>query len=67
MYDPYYEIPEAQASAYARYEFFWGDTPPFRQPLPKPVKKFFERLWVDLDGVVNDLKNRYRRPRPFKA
>jgi len=58
---------KAQKTADAYYEFFWGDNPPFKQPLPKPVKKFFERLWLDLDTGVNNMKDRYHRPRPFVA
>ena len=58
---------KAQTTADSSYDFFWGDKNPFPQTLPKKVRKFFERLWLDLDTGVNNIKNRYARPRPFIA
>lgn len=58
---------KAQITADSSYDFFWGDKSPFPQPLPKEVKKFFERLSTDRDTAVTNMKERYGRPRPFIA
>jgi acid phosphatase (class A) len=58
---------KSQATAGSNYDSFWGEKSLFPKPLPKEVEKFFNRLSVDLDGAVTNMKERYRRPRPFVA
>jgi acid phosphatase (class A) len=58
---------KAKVTAEATYDSFWGGKSPFPQPLPAEVKDFFDRLTLDLDSAVTEMKDRYARPRPFKA
>ncbi len=58
---------KANATANFTYDSLWGARSPFPQPLPAGVKKFFDRLASDLESAVTAMKDRYRRPRPFKA
>lgn len=58
---------KAKLTAAADYDSFWGEKSPFSKPMPAEVKKFFERLTLDLDSAVNEMKGRYQRLRPFKA
>ena len=51
----------------AHYDYFWGEKNPFTAPLPAEVKEFFKRLASDLEPAVDNMKDRYRRLRPFKA
>jgi acid phosphatase (class A) len=57
----------ANLTADVDYDYFWGAKPLFPKPLPPEVKKFLDRLYSDLEGAVTNLKDRYRRPRPYKA
>ncbi len=52
-------------TAVETYDAFWGARSPFPEPLPSEVKEFFERLASDLEEAVNNIKNRYQRPRPY--
>ncbi len=58
---------KAKKTAKAGYEFFWGEKDPFPSPLPPEAKTFFNNLSSDLEDSVTNMKERYRRPRPFKA
>ncbi|MCM2268018.1 MAG: phosphatase PAP2 family protein [Elusimicrobiales bacterium] len=58
---------KAKKTAKADYDFFWKEKPLFPEPLPVEVKEFFERLALDLDGAVTNMKKRWERPRPFRA
>jgi len=58
---------KAELTARFTYDFFWGDKSPFLTPLPEAVTKFFDRLAMDLDSATTGMKERYQRPRPFKA
>jgi len=49
------------------YDSFWGAKSPFHEPLPAAVKEFFVRLASDLGAAVENMKNRYQRPRPYMA
>ena len=46
---------------------FLGPHSPFPLPLPSEVKKFLDRLSSDLEDSVANMKERYMRPRPYKA
>ncbi len=58
---------KAQLTADSTYDSFWGGKSPFTEPLPDEVRKFFDRLTYDLDSAVTNMKDRYQRPRPYKA
>lgn len=58
---------KAGETAKADYDFFWGTNSPFPEPIPGEVKDFFNRLSSDLEGAVTNMKERYQRPRPYKA
>ncbi len=49
------------------YDSFWAGKSPFPEPLPAAVKDFFDRLASDLGKADRNMKERYRRPRPFMA
>lgn len=58
---------KSSQTAASDYYSFWGAKSPFPEPLPAAVKEFFERLASDLGTAVENLKNRYQRPRPYMA
>lgn len=58
---------KAGVTAGSTYDSFWGAQSPFPQPLPAEVKDFFDHLAYDLDSAVSVMKDRYARPRPYKA
>ena len=58
---------KADITAGLTYDSFWATDMIFPQPLPDEVKKFFDRLSSDLESAVTNMKNRYRRARPYKA
>lgn len=58
---------KANVTAGVTYDTFWGAKSPFAVPLPAEVNKFFDHLASDLDSAVNLMKDRYQRPRPYKA
>jgi acid phosphatase (class A) len=57
----------ANLTAAADYAYFWGGKSPFPTPLPGEVKEFFNRVSSDLGSAVDNMKDRYRRPRPYNA
>lgn len=57
---------EAKAEKGAYFEDFYGDISPFVSPLPPGASEFFKRVRTDADAVVSRLKDRFRRPRPFR-
>lgn len=58
---------KSYATSRATYDSFWGARSPFPEPLPGEVKEFFERIALDLDEAVTNMKERWERPRPFVA
>lgn len=58
---------KAKRTAKAGYDFFWDANSPFPGPLPPEARDFFDRLASDLEDSVTNMKERYRRPRPFRA
>ncbi|OGR68160.1 MAG: hypothetical protein A2081_02380 [Elusimicrobia bacterium GWC2_61_19] len=58
---------KAKKTAKSTYDAFWGAKSPFPEPLPAEVVEFFDRLTLDLDSAVTNIKDRYQRLRPFKA
>lgn len=58
---------KARKTAKATYDSFWGKQSPFPEPLPAEVTEFFERIALDLEEAVTNMKGRWQRPRPFKA
>lgn len=56
----------ANAESKAKFEEFFGDISPFQKPLPKAVKHIMKRVGKDTDSVVSTIKERYKRPRPFR-
>ena len=58
---------KAGITASDTYDSFWGARSLFPQPLPGEVKEFFDRLTSDLESAVTNIKDRYQRPRPYKA
>ncbi len=58
---------KSQRTSEETYDSFWAGKSPFPEPLPAEVKNFFERLASDLGKADRNMKERYRRPRPFMA
>lgn len=57
---------KAKAEKGAYFEDFYGDISPFLSPLPPEASDFFKRVRFDTDTAVSRLKDRFRRPRPFR-
>lgn len=55
----------ANAAARASYEEFFGDIGPFPKPLPAGAAAIFRRVQGETDGVAADIKDMFKRPRPF--
>lgn len=55
----------ASASARASYEEFFGAIGPFPKPLPAEAAAIFRRVQGETDGVAADIKDMFKRPRPF--
>lgn len=55
----------ANAAAKASYEEFFGDISPFPRPLPPEAAAVFKRVQGETDGVAADVKDMFKRPRPF--
>ncbi len=55
----------ANAAARASYEEFFGDMGPFPKPLPAGAAAIFKRVQGETDGVAADIKDMFKRPRPF--
>ncbi|MDO8805521.1 MAG: phosphatase PAP2 family protein [Elusimicrobiota bacterium] len=58
---------KSSRTSVANYDSFWGAKSPFPEPLPAGAKEFMERLSSDLGAAVENIKNRYQRPRPYMA
>lgn len=55
----------ANAGAHAGYEEFFGDISPFPRPLPEAAAVIFQRVKTETDGAAADVKEMFKRPRPF--
>lgn len=55
----------ANGAAHADFENFFGDISPFPDPLPAEAAAIFKRLKTETDGVAADIKDVYKRKRPF--
>lgn len=55
----------AKAGAHAGYAEFFGDLSPFPEPLPKEAEVIFNRVRTETDGAAADIKDIFKRPRPF--
>lgn len=55
----------ANAGAHAGYEEFFGDISPFPRPLPEAAAVIFRRVKTETDGAAADVKEMFKRPRPF--
>lgn len=55
----------ANAGAHAGYVEFFGDLSPFPEPLPKVAESIFNRVKTETDGAAADIKDIFKRPRPF--
>ena len=56
---------KAAAGAHAAYEEFFGDISPFPAPLPEAAAVIFKRVKSESDGSAADVKDLFKRPRPF--
>ncbi|MBI5239819.1 MAG: phosphatase PAP2 family protein [Elusimicrobia bacterium] len=57
---------DAAAQATATFEELFGDISPFARPLPQEAADFFLQVGIDVDTAVWDVKEREKRPRPFR-
>jgi len=55
----------ANASAHAGFEEFFGDLSPFPKPLPEAAAGIFRRVKTETDGAAADVKEMFKRKRPF--
>jgi len=55
----------AEAGAHAGYEEFFGDISPFPRPLPEAAAVIFKRVKTETDGSAADVKDLFKRRRPF--
>lgn len=55
----------ANGVAHAGFEEFFGDISPFPRPLPGEAAAVFERVKTETDGVAANVKDLFKRPRPF--
>lgn len=59
---------KAKFTAKAEVDYFWGKNSPFPGgEQPEEFKEFVERLSLDLEEAVTNMKKRWKRLRPFKA
>jgi len=58
---------KANLTAVFTIESFLGPDSPFPRPVPDELKKFLDRLSSDLEDAVTNMKDRWQRPRPYKA
>jgi acid phosphatase (class A) len=56
---------KANAGAHAAYEEFFGDISPFPSPLPEAAAVIFKRVKTETDGAAADIKEMFKRQRPF--
>lgn len=55
----------ARSDAHADFENFFGDISPFGEPLPAEAAAIFKRVKTETDGVAADIKDVFKRKRPF--
>lgn len=55
----------ANSAAHADFENFFGDISPFPDPLPAEAAAIFKRLKTETDGAAADVKEKFKRKRPF--
>lgn len=56
---------KANAAARANYDTFFGEVSPFPYPLPAAAAEILARVKTETDGVAADIKDKFRRERPF--
>lgn len=56
---------KAKMAAHADFESFFGDISPFPKPLPAEAAAIFKRVKTETDGVAADIKDKFKRKRPF--
>ncbi len=56
---------EANAEAHADFDEFFGPISPLPRPLPRKAAKVMKRIKTGTDYVIWELKDRFKRPRPF--
>ncbi|MDD4003692.1 MAG: phosphatase PAP2 family protein [Elusimicrobiaceae bacterium] len=56
----------ANAQAYATYEELFGGLSPFKKPVPENVQSILTHLRKEVNDTNVQIKNRYKRPRPFR-
>lgn len=56
---------KAGAAAHADFENFFGDLSPFASPLPEEATLILKRLKTETDGIAADVKDKFKRQRPF--
>lgn len=55
----------ANAASRASFEEFFGDISPFPRPLPAEAAAILKRVQGETDGAAADVKDMFKRPRPF--
>lgn len=56
---------KANTAAKAGFDEFFADISPFPSPLTGEAAAIFKRIKIETDGVAADIKDRYKRQRPF--
>jgi acid phosphatase (class A) len=55
----------ARSAAHADFDNFFGDIAPFPAPLPAEAAAIFRRVKTETDGAAADVKDVFKRKRPF--
>ena len=55
----------ANAEAKADVDSLFGAVSPFPKPMPDEAAAVLKRIKMETDGIAADIKDRYKRPRPF--
>lgn len=55
----------ARSAVHADFDNFFGDISPFPAPLPPEAAAVFKRVKTETDGAAADIKDRFKRKRPF--
>ena len=56
----------ANSEARADYDLFFGEISPFIRPLPVEAAAVLKRVKTETDGIAADIKEKFKRPRPFE-
>jgi acid phosphatase (class A) len=56
---------KANSAAHADFDNFFGDISPFPVPLPEEATAILKRIKTETDGVAADVKDKFKRLRPF--